>query len=85
MAKRPEIKLGDWIKVDNLDAVVSRILPPGDPTGDCEVVFHPVKATVLHVRWTGKAWEIANRGDYGLSAEKHARLTEYVSILKTGR
>jgi hypothetical protein len=85
MAQRPEIALGDWIKVAGLDAVVSMILPPGDPAGDCEVVFHPGMPANLQVRWTGKAWKIANRGDYGGAAEKHARLTEYVSILKAGR
>jgi hypothetical protein len=85
MSPRPSVKLGDWINVDGVEAVVSNILPPDDPSGDCEVVFDPSKPTNLYARWTGEKWEFVKSGDYGGYAAKYSRLSQYVSILRMGR
>ena len=43
MTERPPIRPGDWITIGRADCVVSRLYPPGDPSGDCEVVHNPAK------------------------------------------
>jgi len=85
MSPRPNVKPGEWINVGGVDAVVSTILPPGDPSGDCEVVFDPSKPTNLYARWTDGKWEFVKSGDYGGYAARYGRLSQYVSILKMGR
>jgi hypothetical protein len=85
MAPRPQVNLGDWIRIGSTSAVVSMIRESGDPFGDCEVVFNPSKPTNCDVRWTGEKWEFVESGDYGGYADKYDRLRPYVSILKGRR
>lgn len=85
MASRPQISPGNWIVVGKQSCVVANVREPGNHFGDCEVVFNPLKPTNADVVWSDEGWKFVETGDYGGYAEKYARLSLYVGILKNGR
>lgn len=85
MVEHPKIKLGEWIYVGQVPAVVSRLKNPNDAFTKDEIVFDPEKPTNRDVEWNGWAWQFVQSGDYGGYAEKYDRLRTYVAILKRGR
>ncbi len=84
MSSRPTIKTGEWILVGSVKAVVAVVREPGDPFGDCEVVFRPDKPTNQDVEWVDGEWRFAKRPDNGGLAEKYPRLKQYVEKVKRG-
>ncbi len=85
MVTRHYISPGDWIRIGEIDCVVSRVWPAGNALGDCEVVFNPDKPTNHNAYWTGDQWDFVKSGDFGDHADKYARLRAFVEILKAGR
>jgi hypothetical protein len=83
MTERPPIRPGDWIIIGRADCVVSRVYPPGDPTGDCEVVHNPAKPSNDDAFWDGNKWQF-KPGASGY-ADKYERLNSFVRTLKRGR
>jgi hypothetical protein len=83
MAERPPIRPGDWIIIGRADCVVSRVYPPGDPSGDCEVVHNPAKPSNDDAFWDGEKWQF-KPGASGY-ADKYERLNSFVRTLKRGR
>lgn len=65
--------------------MVAVVRAEGDSSGDCEVVFDPVKPTNRDIRWREGSWHFVETGDYGGYAENYPRLRQYVQILKSGR
>jgi hypothetical protein len=85
MSDRPSIKPGDWITVGKTSCVVANVREHGNPFGDCEVVFNPLKPANGDVSWSGTEWCFVEKGDYGGYADGYSRLSHYVAILKRGR
>jgi hypothetical protein len=85
MAPRPEIKENQWIKVGNLDCIVSVVRDVGDAFGDCEVVFDAKKPTYHDAEWDGQNWVLCKRPDFGGYADRQSRLSEAVRHLRMGR
>jgi len=82
MSERPPIRPGDWIIIGRADCVVSRVYPPGDPSGDCEVVHNPAKPSNDDAFWDGEKWQF-KPGASGY-AGKYERLNSFVRTLKRG-
>ncbi len=85
MNTRPNIQPGDWITIGQTSCVVANVLEPGNPLGDCEVVFNPSKPANLEARWNGEGWEFVKTGEFGGYADRYPRLALYVAKLKRGR
>lgn len=84
MSERPEIRLGQWISIGQIRAVVSKIHEQGQGFGDCEVVFDPRKPTNRDAEWLDGAWQFVDSPDFGGYAEVGDRLRRFVTILKAG-
>lgn len=84
MIERPEIRLGQWISIGMVRAVISTIHEPGKGFGDCEVVFDPRKPTNRDAEWRDGAWQFVESPDFGGYAESSDRLRRFVTILKAG-
>ncbi|MHB0820101.1 hypothetical protein ACYCFK_17725 [Stutzerimonas stutzeri] len=80
---RPPVSAGSWIRVGELNCVVSAVFEVGNPFGDCEVVFNPTNPSSDNVRWDGKQWLFVAAPDYGGYGDA-PRLKRYVEILKRG-
>jgi hypothetical protein len=84
MPERPEIRLGQWIAIDQIRAVVSTIHEQSQEVGDCEVVFNSQKPTNRDAEWRDGAWRFVDSPDFGGYAESSDRLRRFVAILKAG-
>ena len=84
MSERPEIRLGQWIAIGQVRAVVSTIHEQPLGFGDCEVVFNPQKPTNRDVEWRDGVWRFVDSPDFGGYAESSDRLRRFVTILKAG-
>lgn len=70
-SSHPDISPGDWIVVDGIDCVVSKIYSPDYQLGICEIVCNPRKP--------------ANPNDFGGYADRYPHLAPFVSKIKRGR
>lgn len=89
------IKPGDWIKVGNTYAVVCQLYKDNpaykdnpvfkDQSNRIEVVYlDGSRAINEDVHRVGNSWEFVIQGPSGGYADKYSRLSEFVSILRTG-
>ncbi|MGF1873583.1 hypothetical protein [Photobacterium indicum] len=85
MSELPLIKEGDWIEVEGVSSVVSRVREAGHYFGECEVVCSPNKPANRDAKWSNGEWVFTNSNDFGGYAEKYDRLNRFVSILKRGK
>jgi hypothetical protein len=87
MTERPKVSAGDWIRIGELDCVVSDVRRPDLVAfaGDIEVVFDAAKPTNHDAEWDGGKWVFSKRPDYGGYAEGKSRLASAVRQLKRGR
>ena len=84
-SSHPDISPGDWIVVDGIDCVVSKIYSPDYQLGICEIVCNPRKPANRDVIWDQDKWAFFNPNDFGGYAERYPRLAPFVSKLKRGR
>lgn len=88
----PKTEEGEWITVEDIDCVVTKIINTTIDTnlnskfGHYEVVFNPNKPTNCNVYWNGSVWSWCETGsDYGGYANNYPRLKKFIAILKDGR
>lgn len=90
MAERPQIKIGDWITIENghnkVKAVVCAIYSLG-PHGYIEVVYldDQDKAINADVAWDDEGWSFKGPGLSGRYENKDDRLCNLVSKLRSGK
>ena len=73
----PEVKLDDWIKVGERDALISDIRPER-----IEVVYMDGRPSNCDIIWIEDHWEFTGTSGY---ADKYSRLNRSLDILKTGK
>jgi hypothetical protein len=85
MSNIPDLKEGQWIEIDGSDYVVSVLFEKETPLGIGEVVFNPSKPAFKDFGWDGEKFYLFPSGDFGGYAERAARHSKAVKILKKGK
>lgn len=65
MSEHPKLNPTDWIKVGNIDCVVTCVYPQNSSSLICLVVFDKTKPTTHDVDWDGEKWIFPKRPDFG--------------------
>ena len=82
---RPDIAVGDWIRIASLPAVVCHVHGEGHGY-DCEAVYIDYRDRAINenVAWKDGQWQFAQDGPCGGYADNYPRLADFVAILRRG-
>lgn len=88
--EKPEVKPRDWIEIGKRDAmgfakeaVVSQVYQETSWADLAAVYLNQGKAIEEDFVWKDDHWEFKIQGPNGLYADKNARLSEFVAILRS--